>query len=209
MATTTQQPTVRSHLHAVRTASPFEHVRVARPLALALFADPVFTWITPAPARRAAQLPGFFELMARAVLRHGASQVAADGAGAALWVPPGVEAVPADEAPDFAAQLGANAGQDAERLFEVAELLEGRRPAGSFWYLEFLGMAPAWQGRGGGSSLLAAGLRRCDREGVPAYLDATSPRNRLFYERHGFEVVGELAPRGGPPVWQMWREPVA
>jgi ribosomal protein S18 acetylase RimI-like enzyme len=208
MPTIVQQPSRRSHLLAIRTASAYEYVRVARPLALALFADPVFDWITPDPARRAAQLPTFFELMARPVLRHGASHVAADGAGAALWVPPGAEAIPAEEADDLAAALGANAGGDGERLAAVTGLVEERRPAGSFYYLEFLGMAPAWQGRGGGTALLAAGLARCDREGVPAFLDATSPRNRDFYERHGFEVIGELAPQGGPPLWQMWREPL-
>ncbi len=207
MAAIAQESFRRSHLLAIRTASAYEHVRVARPLALAFFADPVFSWITPDPARRAAQLPRVFELFARPVLRHGVSHVAGDGAGAALWVPPGGEAVPVDEAPDLLAALGATAGTDAERLLEVAGLLEQRRPAGSFWYLEFLGVAPAWQGRGAGSALVAAQLERCDHEGAAAFLDATSPHHRARFERHGFEVIGELAPQGGPTLWQMWREP--
>ncbi len=33
-------------------------------------------------------------------------------------------------------------------------------------------------------------------------------RSRALYERHGFEVTGEFnLPSGGPPLWQMWREP--
>lgn len=31
-------------------------------------------------------------------------------------------------------------------------------------------------------------LTDCDRTGMPAYLEATSERNRDLYQRHGFEV---------------------
>lgn len=48
---------------------------------------------------------------------------------------------------------------------------------------------------------------RADQQGVPAYLEATSPDNRRLYERHGFVVTGELSILGGPPVWPMWRGP--
>ena len=37
--------------------------------------------------------------------------------------------------------------------------------------------------------LLEPDLRRCDQDGVPAYLEATSPLNRAFYARNGFEVI--------------------
>jgi GNAT superfamily N-acetyltransferase len=61
------------------------------------------------------------------------------------------------------------------------------------------------QGRGLGSELLAPVLRRCDREGVPAYLEASSVQSKRLYERHGFEARGVLAPAGGPTLWPMWR----
>jgi hypothetical protein len=51
-------------------------------------------------------------------------------------------------------------------------------------------------------------LARADREGVPAYHEATSPRNRALYERHGYVNQGEFVlPDGGPTLWRMWREP--
>jgi hypothetical protein len=54
----------------------------------------------------------------------------------------------------------------------------------------------------------AAGAGRCDREATGAYLEASSERNRALYERHGFELVEAVRlPRGGPPMWTMWREP--
>ena len=41
---------------------------------------------------------------------------------------------------------------------------------------------------------------------MPAYLEASSPRNRVLYERHGFQVTEQfsLAP-ASPPLWRMWR----
>ena len=51
-------------------------------------------------------------------------------------------------------------------------------------------------------------LERCDRERLPAYLEATTPRNRACYERQGFRVTEEFHfPKDGPPSWRMWREP--
>ena len=74
-------------------------------------------------------------------------------------------------------------------------------------YLWFLGVRPAWQGRGYGSALLRAVLDDADRTGTPAYLEATSPDNCRLYQRHGFRVTGELTVAGGPSLWAMWREP--
>jgi ribosomal protein S18 acetylase RimI-like enzyme len=74
-------------------------------------------------------------------------------------------------------------------------------------FLWFLGVVPHRQGLGLGSTLLTAMLGRCDREGTPSYLDATSEHNRRLYERHGFTVTAERSVDGSPPMWAMWREP--
>jgi hypothetical protein len=55
--------------------------------------------------------------------------------------------------------------------------------------------------------LLWSVLEAADRQGEPAYLEATSPRNRALFERHGFAVVDELRTGDCPPVWAMWRRP--
>jgi hypothetical protein len=58
-----------------------------------------------------------------------------------------------------------------------------------------------------GSSVISLMLDRCDQEGMPAYLEASSPENVPFYGRHGFDVMEEIRLKNGPPVWGMWREP--
>ena len=100
-------------------------------------------------------------------------------------------------------------GPDAPRFLEVNKLFDDHHPHGSYWYLQFLGVAPGWQGRGIGSALMGPVLERCDREGVRAYLDATSERNKRLYERHGFVAQDQFAPPGGPPIWPMWRQPAS
>jgi ribosomal protein S18 acetylase RimI-like enzyme len=76
------------------------------------------------------------------------------------------------------------------------------------YYLAAVGVEPALHGRGLGSALMEPVLAAADSEGTAAYLEASTVRSRALYERHGFTVTGEIQlPRGGPPVWPMWREP--
>jgi hypothetical protein len=65
-------------------------------LASAFADDPVFTWMIPDAARRAAILPDLFAPFAEAYQPLGASTVIARSGrvtGAALWAPPGKHAV--------------------------------------------------------------------------------------------------------------------
>ena len=74
-------------------------------------------------------------------------------------------------------------------------------------HLALLGVVPDHQGTGIGSALLRSVLDRADREGTPAYLEATSDRNRALYERHGFVALRQLQVLDCPPLTAMWREP--
>jgi GNAT superfamily N-acetyltransferase len=68
-------------------------------------------------------------------------------------------------------------------------------------------VTPEAQGRGVGSGMLEHALDRCEREGIPAYLDATSERSKELYERHGFVGGTAYAAEGAPPFYPMWRLP--
>jgi hypothetical protein len=49
-----------------------------------------------------------------------------------------------------------------------------------------------------------------DQQQTMSYLVATTRDGRRLYERHGYQDFGEVClPDGGPPMWPMWREPIA
>jgi RimJ/RimL family protein N-acetyltransferase len=62
----------------------------------------------------------------------------------------------------------------------------------------YVGVATRFQGQGLGAALLRPTLDRCDREGLPAYLEASSERSAALYERLGFVHLGELRVPDGP-----------
>jgi ribosomal protein S18 acetylase RimI-like enzyme len=191
----------------IRTASIHDVARIAASLSRAFFDDPVFVWAIPESDRRRAVLPGFFTVFTAAFQRHGHVYRTADGTAAALWVPPGVAPVADDEADAFGAALEEVCGTDAERVFAISNLLDENHPHEPAWYLNFMGVEPAGQGRGIGSALLEEVLVGADRDGAAVCLDATTTRNRRLYEQHGFATTDELVVPGGPPLWPMWREP--
>jgi GNAT superfamily N-acetyltransferase len=198
---------------AVRTSTSHDRDAISSVLTRAFTDDPVFIWMIPDPARRTAVLPGLFSLFVQAYQPLQATQVIAGPgtadpiAGAALWAPPGTHAVDDEDAEEFAARIEQVTGTDTGRVLEVIGLLEEQHPSADCSYLNLLGVDPARHGSGLGSALLATTLRRCDAGAGPAYLEATSPRNRRLYARHGFEVVGEIALPEGPSLWPMWRDP--
>lgn len=131
-------------------------------------------WAYPGDHRRAEALPGVFSVYAGALRRHEETYVAQGFGGVALWVPPGKPAIADDEAGEFARRIAEAAGPEADRLFEVMELIEAHHPQSPSWFLHLLGVEPERQGRGYGGTLLTKMLERLDRDGAAASLDATS-----------------------------------
>jgi GNAT superfamily N-acetyltransferase len=185
-----------------RKATAADLPDVTSTLALAFHDDPVVTWIIDDGSRRRQLLPGFFGAVAESYLAYDETYAVDEGVSAAVWAPPGAED---DE--DLPTVLGEVVEEYAERLFEILGLMEEKHPVEPHYYLFVTGTRPEWQGRGLGSSLMAPVLETCDRDRVPAYLEATSERNRQLYLRHGFEVTDEIPLRDGPTMWPMWRSP--
>lgn len=97
--------------------------------------------------------------------------------------------------------------QTFEDINGVFEQMDELHPDGDLWYLPLTGVDPVAQGRGLGSALLRHALKTCDRDALPAYLEATSPRSRKLYARHGFNVTEIIQAGTSPPLWAMLREP--
>jgi len=199
--------TDRAPKHPIGTAGRDDAKRIAASLTLAFYDDPVFRWFSPDDRRRGAMLPQFFEVFVEAYLSHGEIYTDTGAAGAALWAAPATD--PLSGEPVYAERLEELSGIDAPRLFRIVELLEANAPQQPHYHLQFLGVRPEQQGAGLGGALMAPMLERCDRDRVPAYLEATSDRNRALYERHGFRAHGDIPLPGGPALWRMWRDPVA
>ena len=106
----------------------------------------------------------------------------------------------------IAAVVGEHAPMERlEVLMQVGALMEEFHPKEPHWYLPMIGVDPSRQGQGYGSALLKAALKRCDADGLPAYLESSNPRNVPLYERHGFEVIGEIKPDDHPGLTPMYR----
>jgi ribosomal protein S18 acetylase RimI-like enzyme len=200
---------------AVSRAAIEEAPALARTLARAFADDPVSVWFYPRDADRLARLQRAYErlfLRRIALPREATFTVAghAGHAGVAMWMPPGHAHLGALEQLRLLPAMVAAFGRDLPRAMRGMGAMDAVHPHEPHWYLWLLGVDPQRQGEGLGSRLLAEALERCDRDRVPAYLQATTPRSRALYLRHGFEDHGELRlPDDGPQLWPMWREPGA
>jgi GNAT superfamily N-acetyltransferase len=191
----------------VRLATAADVTALAAIIADAFFDDPTMLWIVPDGERRRTVGPTVFGPFVADVQRLGASWITEDRTGAALWIPPG-HVVPAEEAEALGQQVAAVLTEaELERLGALVAVKEEHLPSEAHFYLDLLGVRPPSQGRGFGSALLEVVLSRLDGDGVPAYTEATSDRNRRLYERHGFVHLGDVVPADGPPLRRMWREP--
>ena len=202
--------TITAPTRTVRAATAEDVARIARVLALAFEHDPVAAWFLPRAHDRLGKLVRGFEsvYVRRLSLPHGAVMTTDHHTGAALWIPPeNVHLSTLDEL-RLLPSLARMYGRGLPRALKGMGAMDAVHPHEPHYYLPIIGVDPAAQGQGIGSSLLRPVLERADREGMPAYLEATTPRNRALYARHGFEDVDVLhLPYDGPPMWRMWREP--
>jgi len=178
--------------------------RLKAVLAEAFFEDPILGWLMPDDTKRRARLSRFFAIELRhMVLPRGCVWTTSDLTGAALSLPPG-----AWRAPLRVTLLEGTAfGIHLSRAARLGAAMEWRHVRESHYYVRDVGVYPNMQGRGFGSALLRPTLDRCDREGLPAYLEASSERNAALYERLGFQLTDELRIGGSPPLRLMLRPP--
>ncbi len=197
-------------LNSAMTAATVEVIQVAdrrrgvASLTLAFVADPVMRWAWSDPYRYATYWPRFAEAFGGRAFDHGTVHGLEDSLAVALWLPPGV-------GPDETTVMGLMSESTEDQILHdihgVFEQMGELHPSTDHWYLPLIGVDPVAQGRGLGSALLRHALETCDRDGLPAYLEATSPRNRDLYECHGFNVVGVIQAGSSPQLWAMLREP--
>lgn len=166
---------------------------------------PAFRHVFPTERRRQALRP-FLDATVRDAISAGVVEGVDDGgrlAAVAVWLPPGAyrwnawrqaRATPAL----MRTALAAPSSFRAFAALGAAAL--AAHPRDDHWYLVALGVRHAVQGRGLGTLLLAAGLRRADAAGLDVCVETSDPAAVPFYTRAGFTVVEpalHLLP-GGP-----------
>ena len=192
----------------VRRAEPHDAAAMVHALTESFFTDPVMTWALPEEVRRSRLTVMWTVLGGQGCVPKGACTVLPSGDGSALWMPPGERLDESFWHNHGKAFFEGMAG-DTERLSQLSDAMAGHHPDEDHWYLLAIGILPEAQGRGLGGTLLAHTLALADAAKQPAYLEATSPRSRVLYQRFGFEVTAEIRPGDGPTLWGMWREPCA
>ncbi|MEZ5282712.1 MAG: GNAT family N-acetyltransferase [Acidimicrobiales bacterium] len=190
----------------VAIASPADTATFAVVLGDAFSNDPMMSWAFPDPATRPRILESMFGLIALHRYLPAAMSTKCGDDAVALWTRP-TETARDDFYEKHGAEFAAALAGHTERISKMGEAMAAHHPTEPHAYLLAIGVRSASQGRGLGSLLLAHTLAEADRRGEPAYLEATSPRSRALYERHGFEVTGEITVDDSPSMWPMWREP--
>lgn len=192
---------------SVRPAAQSEARPLAGVLASAFDEDPVFRWMVPTDARRRERVRRFFQIeLEQIVLPQGEVWTTAGMDGAALCLPPERWRLPPRVAVLAGRSYTGVFGTRMPRALAILTLIERRHYRPGHYYIPYIGVVPERQGQGLGTSLLEPILERCERERLPAYLEATSERNAALYARLGFERLDELRVHRGPPVWPMLRE---
>jgi GNAT superfamily N-acetyltransferase len=188
----------------VKTAGASDQSAVVHTIVLAFAADPIVRWFWPEPHQYLSNMPGFTLAMSGGAFGHQSAHFTEGYGGAALWLPPDVH--PDEEKMGEIAERTVPASVRGD-LFAMMEQMAGCHPTEPHWYLPMIGVDPVQQGRGLGAALLAHALERCDREGLPAYLESTNPRNITLYQRHGFNAIGEIQVGTSPRMVPMVRQP--
>ncbi len=175
-------------------------------LTLAFSSDPVMRWGWPDQERYLRYWPRVADAFAGGAFDHGTAHGLEDCLAVALWLPPGVGP---DGEPVMALMRESMDDQTFEDMNGVFEQMDELHPNDDHWYLPLTGVDPVAQGRGLGGALLRHRLKTCDSDGLPAYLEATSPRSRNLYARHGFNDIGIIQAGTSPPLWAMLRVPAS
>ena len=195
----------------IRDVVPLDTGGITALLADAMGDGPVARWLTPDVGVRRTYAPAYFEIFAEHAVRYGEVYASVDAAsgelsGVALWFPFTSE-IPPPEAYDRRLRQADPAAFD--RVRQLDDALDTHHPLVPHHYLAFLAVRPRHQCRGIGSALLDRHHARLDAAGIPAYLEANDPRNRELYLRHGYVSGQPMWLPDGPPIWPMWRAPMA
>jgi ribosomal protein S18 acetylase RimI-like enzyme len=193
---------------SVRRVGAADRQAVLDVLTKAFMNDPIVCWLFPEVGRRGRLQAHYY----RFLLAHPTAEAYLAGRreGTSIWLTLAAGQTPHGEHPGAPeAGQGAAFGENGARLLALGQALAPRHPDREpHLYLPCMGVIGGRQGAGLGSAMLRHRLERADADGLAAYLEASSPRSRALYRRHGFEDLGgPVRVADSPFLWPMWRPP--
>lgn len=182
----------------------------AATLSEAFFDDPLLQIVAPDEAARRRWGPWFMSGIVQYGLRWGDVSCIDGTSAVAVWVPPGSGEMSLGRMlrvgyAKMPFRLGFASTSRFMRAMSATEPFH-KTVDGPHWYLAAVGALPTAQGRGMGSALVELGTSKADKAGLPCYLETGTQSNVDFYEKRGFEIVGQAQlfghtlTRHGPPA---------
>ncbi len=184
----------------------------ARILAQSFQEDPLFIYFFPNEADRQTMLPHLFNLPIRHAILRGEVYVSSKFEGVAVWLP----SEDAEMSPwrmltsgglPLMLKMGMRNMAKMMRYSDYISAVQKRQASMKHWYLELIGVDPAFQGKGFASVLLKPMFTRFDSMQLPCYLETLSQKDVSIYQHYGFETVEEgTIPGTEIPIWAMLRQ---
>ena len=77
----------------------------------------------------------------------------------------------------------------------------------SFAYLQIIGVAQEYQGKGHGGKLMKEFITLAEEVSIPIYLETETASNVTFYKKYGFKTLEQIHLTGiYNPMWLMIRD---
>jgi len=103
--------------------------------------------------------------------------------------------------------LGRYGGSKMKNFNEYIDSVHQRLVPFKHWFLQAIGVAPRFQGKGYASELLRPMLSKIDKEQIPCYLETIDKKNVSIYEHFGFEIIDKsIVPETRFTNWAMLRK---
>jgi GNAT superfamily N-acetyltransferase len=196
--------------HRVERAEPRDAGVLTQVIADAFFVLAVSQWLVPDPGSRRAIFPDYFGVYVDHALAEGLVLTTPARDAAALWIPVGPDG-PGQPPEGHHDRLAALTGPHLARFEALDEQFDRHHPAGRpHEHLAILAVRPDRQLLGIGTALMNARHACLDRDGTPAYLEASDRAKRDIYLAHGYADIGDpINLPEGPSMYPMWRPPRA
>jgi len=173
---------------------------------------PMSAYFMPDEARRSKKQPAVFRMLVRSGIKYGEVYATSPRMeGVAVWFSSdrGHETWWRDiiSGQFLVLLMAGRTTLRRQRAFgEYAAAVRKRHAPARHWYLQLLGVDPAYQGKGYASVLLRAMFARADKEGAPCFLETQAEKNVALYEHFGFRVVeAGLIPGSNVRSWALVR----